>query len=168
MHNLKVGLGSSWAKIWGCQLTTRGAEIGVPKKGSFWLLKMSQNRRYPQWYISTPAWRSDPPYHMPSTGSPTDTHTYLALEKLHDARHDDDRNWVHNCQNGHLGRPSWVGSLGDLVAPSLDSPPLISPLVPCRGIWLAVTLAAYSSPRGRSRAWGRKQRAVQRGGSWIA
>ena len=32
-------------EIWGRQLTTRGGggEIGVPKRGSFWLLKMSQN-----------------------------------------------------------------------------------------------------------------------------
>ena len=60
-------------------------------------------------------------------------------------------NWVHRCQNGkigRLGRPSLVGGLGDLVAPSFDSRPLISPLVPCLGIWLAVTLTAYCSPRG--------------------
>ena len=30
-------------EIWGRQLTTRGGEIGVPKRGSFWLLEMSQN-----------------------------------------------------------------------------------------------------------------------------
>ena len=35
------------------------------KRGSFWLLKMSQDRGCHQWYISTPAWRSDPPFHMP-------------------------------------------------------------------------------------------------------
>ena len=29
--------------IWGRQLTTRGGEIGVRKRGSFWLLEMSQN-----------------------------------------------------------------------------------------------------------------------------
>ena len=59
--------------------------------------------------------------------------------------------WGHNCQNGkigRLGRPSRVGNLGDFVAPSLDSRPLISPLVPCPGLSLAVTLAAYCSPRG--------------------
>ena len=59
--------------------------------------------------------------------------------------------WGHNWQNGkigRLGRPSRVGNLGDIDAPSLDSQPLISPLVPCPGLSLAVTLAAYCSPRG--------------------
>ena len=52
---------------------------------------------------------------------------------------------------GHLGWPAMVGIRGDLVKPSLDSRALISPLVPCIGVWLAVTLAAYCSPRGWSR-----------------
>ena len=85
------------------------------------------------------------------TGSPTKTHMYLALKDLHGPRRGDDPNRVRNCQNGkigHLGRPSRVGSPGDLVTPSLDSRPLISPLVPCPGLSLAVTLAAYCSPRG--------------------
>ena len=59
--------------------------------------------------------------------------------------------WRHDCQNGkigRLGRPSRVGNLGDIDASSLDSQPLISPLVPCPGLSLAVTLAAYCSPRG--------------------
>ena len=59
--------------------------------------------------------------------------------------------WGHDCQNGkigRLGRPSRVGNLGDIDAPSLDSQPLVSPLVPCPGLSLAVTLAAYCSPRG--------------------
>ena len=59
--------------------------------------------------------------------------------------------WGHNCQNGkigRLGRPSRVGNLGDIDAPSLDSQSLISPLDPCPGLSLAVTLAAYCSPRG--------------------
>ena len=59
--------------------------------------------------------------------------------------------WGHDCQNGkigRLGRPSRVGNLGDIDAPSLDSQPLIFPLVPCPGLSLAVTLAAYCSPRG--------------------
>ena len=58
--------------------------------------------------------------------------------------------WGHNCQNGkigRLGRPSRVGNLGDIDAPSLDSQPLISPLVPCPGLSLAVTLTAYCPPR---------------------
>ena len=58
--------------------------------------------------------------------------------------------WGHDCQNGKIGRlrrPSRVGNLGDVDAPSLDSQPLISPLVPCPGLSLAVTLAAYCSPR---------------------
>ena len=53
-----------------------------------------------------------------------------------------------NGKIGRLGRPSRVGNLGDIDAPSLDSQPLISPLVPCPGLSLAVTLAAYCSPRG--------------------
>ena len=92
---------------------------------------------------------------------------YLALRDPHESRRDDDPNWVHECKKGkigHLGRPSWVGSLGDLVAPSVDSRPLISPLVPCLGIWLAVTLAAYCSPRGCTHGWGREQHVVQKGG----
>ena len=59
--------------------------------------------------------------------------------------------WGHDCQNGkigRLGRPSRVGNLGDVDAPSLDSQPLISPLVPCPGLSLAVTPVAYCSPRG--------------------
>ena len=59
--------------------------------------------------------------------------------------------WGHDCQNGkigRLGRPSRVGNLDDIDAPSLDSPPLISPLVPFPGLWLAVTLAACCSSRG--------------------
>ena len=99
------------------------------------------------------------------------THMYLAPEDLHGPGCGDDPNWVHECTNGkncRPGRPSWVENLGDLVALSLDSRPLISPLVPCLGIWLAVTLAAYCSPRAWSHGWSRKQRAVQRGGSCIA
>ena len=46
------------------------------------------------------------------------------------------------------GRPSRVGNLGDIDAPSLDSQPFISPLVPCSGLSLAVTPAAYCSPMG--------------------
>ena len=75
----------------------------------------------------------------------------LALKDLHGTRRGDSPNWIHNCQNGkigRLGRPSRVGNLGNFVAPSLDSQPLISPLVPCPELWLAVTLAAYCSPRG--------------------
>ena len=76
---------------------------------------------------------------------------HLALKDVHATRQGDNPNWVPNCQNGEigrLGRQSRVENLGDFVAPSLDSPPLISPLVPCPGLWLAVTLAAYCSPRG--------------------
>ena len=49
----------------------------------------------------------------------------LARKDLHATRRGDGPNWVHNCQNGkigRLGRPSRVGNLGDLVAPSLVSP----------------------------------------------
>ena len=75
----------------------------------------------------------------------------LALEDFHATRRGDSPNWIHNCQNGEIGRllrPSRVGNVGEFVAPSLDSRPLISPLVPCPGLWLAVTLAANCSPRG--------------------
>ena len=74
---------------------------------------------------------------MRSTGSPTGTHIYLAFEDLHDTWRGEDPNGVHNCRNGKIGRlrrPSRVGNLGDLVAPSLDSRRLISPLVPCLGL----------------------------------
>ena len=50
-------------------------------------------------------------------------HMHLAPKDLHGPRRGDDPNWVHNCQNGkigRLGRPPRVGSPGDLVAPSLD------------------------------------------------
>ena len=59
--------------------------------------------------------------------------------------------WGQDAQNGkigRLGRPSRVGNLGDIDALSLDSHSLVSPLVPCPGLVLAVTLAAYCSPRG--------------------
>ena len=96
---------------------------------------------------------------------------YLTSKDLNEPRRGDNPNWVHECQNGKIGRlgqPSWVGNLGYLVAPSLDSQPLIPPLVPCPGIGLAVTLVACCSPRGWTHGWGRKQHAVQRRGSWIA
>ena len=79
------------------------------------------------------------------------TSMHMAPKDYHATRLGDSPNWVHNCQNGkigHLGRPSRVGNLGNLVAPSLALQLLISPLVPFLGIWLAVTLAAYCSPRG--------------------
>ena len=59
--------------------------------------------------------------------------------------------WGQDAQNGkigRLGRPSRVGNPGDIDALSLDSQPLISPVVPCPGVSLAVMLAAYCSPRG--------------------
>ena len=79
------------------------------------------------------------------------TPMHLALKDLHATGRGDNPNWVHNCQNGkigRLGRPSRVGNLGDIDAPSLDSQPFISPLVPCPGLWLAVTPAACCSSRG--------------------
>ena len=62
------------------------------------------------------------------------TGMYLALKDLDDTRRGEDPHWVHNNQNGKIGRHGGlcrVGDLGDLVAPSLDSRPLISPLAPC-------------------------------------
>ena len=53
---------------------------------------------------------------------------YLALKDLHGPRRGDDPNWVDKCQNGKIGRfgrPARVGNLGNLVAPRLDSQPLI-------------------------------------------
>ena len=47
---------------------------------------------------------------------------------------------------GRVGRPARLGLRGDPVKPGPDSRALISPLVPCIGLWLAVTLAAYCSP----------------------
>ena len=49
---------------------------------------------------------------------------------------------------GHLGWPTRVGFCCDLVTPSHDSGALISPLVPCIRVRLAVTLAACCYPRG--------------------
>ena len=44
MYNLRFRSGLPVGiEIWGRQLTTRGGEIGVPKKGPFWLLKISRN-----------------------------------------------------------------------------------------------------------------------------
>ena len=63
-----------------------------PKMGSFWLLEMSQNLGCSQWYISTPAWRSDPPFHTRSTRSPTMTPMHLALNDLYATRRGDDPN----------------------------------------------------------------------------
>ena len=80
-----------------------GGQNWGPKKGLFPLLKMSQRRRYPQWYISTPARRSDRAFHMQSTGSPMETLMHLALKDLHATWCGDNPNWVHNCQNGNIG-----------------------------------------------------------------
>ena len=92
---------------------------------------------------------------------------YLALKDLHGSRCGDDPNWVHKCQNGKIGRLRRlvrVGNLGDLVAPSFDSRPLISPLVPCPGLWFAVTLAAYCSPRELTTRTGQKATCGAKGG----
>ena len=80
-----------------------------------------------------------------------ETPMHLALKDLNATWRGDNPNSVQNCQNGkigRLGRLSRLGNLGDIDAPSLDSQPLISPLVPCPGLWLAVTLAACCSWRG--------------------
>ena len=61
--------------------------------------------------------------------------------------------WGQDAQVGkisHLELPTRVGFRGDLVKPSFDSRALTSPLVPCIGVWLAVTLAACCSRRGGS------------------
>ena len=61
----------------------------------------------------------------------------LALKDPHATWRGDSPNWIHDCENGKigcLGRTSRVRHLGDLVAPSLDSRPLRSPLVLCPGL----------------------------------
>ena len=58
------------------------------------------------------------------------------------------------CRIGKISHVGWlsrVGFRGDPIKPSLDSRACISPLVPCIEVWLAVTLAACCSPRGRFR-----------------
>ena len=60
-----------------------------PKRGSFWLPKVSQNRRDPQWYISTPACRSDLLFYMHSTQSLMETPMHLAPNDLHATRRGD-------------------------------------------------------------------------------
>ena len=58
---------------------------------------------------------------------------YSAPKDYYGPQRGDDPNSVHNCQNGKIGRlrrPVRVGNFGDLVAPSLDSRPLISPFGP--------------------------------------
>ena len=52
---------------------------------------------------------------------------------------------------GHIGWPVRVAFRCDPVKPSLDSRALVSPLVPCIGVGLAVMLAACCSLRGWSR-----------------
>ena len=48
---------------------------------------------------------------------------------------------------GRLGQPARVGFRGDLVKRSIVLPALISPLVPCIEVSLAVRSAAYCSLR---------------------
>ena len=125
-------------EIWGRQLTTRGLKLGS-QKGVLLAAQNEPKSRVFRWYISTPAWRSDLPFHLLFTQSLTGPHMFLALKDLHLPRRGDDPNVVHECQNGkfgRLGRLSWVGNLGYLVVQSLDSRPSISLLVPCPGIWL--------------------------------
>ena len=102
MYNVKLGPGSMWTQRYGAANRPHGGVKLGSRKGVIWLLKMSQNPGYPQWYISTPARRSDPPFHMQSTGSPTDTPMHLALKDLHATWRGDNPNWVHNCQNGKI------------------------------------------------------------------
>ena len=62
--------------------------------------------------------------------------------------------WGEEAKTGEIGHLRWPASVdfrGDLVKPTGDSQALKSPLVLCIGVWLAVTLAAYCSPRGWSR-----------------
>ena len=48
----------------------------------------------------------------------------------------------------NLGWLASVGFRGNLVEASPNSGALISTLVPCKGVWLPVTLAVYCYPRG--------------------
>ena len=73
---------------------------------------MSQNLGYPQWCISTPAWRSDPPFHTPFTKSRTKNPMFVALKDLHAIWRGDNPNWVHNCQNGkNCPHSLWASTL---------------------------------------------------------
>ena len=80
---------------------TEGGNWG-PKMGSFWLPEMSQNLGCSQLYISTPAWRSDAPFHTRSTLSQTETPMHLTFKALLATWRGDDPNWVHKCQNGKI------------------------------------------------------------------
>ena len=67
--------------------------------------------------MSTPAWRSDPPFHTRSTGSPTKTPMHLALKDLNATRRGDNPNWVHKRQNGQNCPHSLWASTSTQVAP---------------------------------------------------
>ena len=92
---------STGREIWGRHLTTRGLKLGS-QKGVILAAQNEPKSGCPQLYISTPAWRSDQPFHTQSTRSPTETPMTLAAKDLHATRPDDSPNWVHNCQNGKI------------------------------------------------------------------
>ena len=171
VHVIKIGAGFLCAKRYGAAKRPHGGLKLGSQKG---VILAAQNE--PKSGVSSMVYlhaglEIGSAVHMLFTGSLTKTHMYLALRDLHGPRRGDDSNWVHNCQNGkigHLGRPSRVGNLGDIDAPSLDSQPWISPMVPCPGLWLAVRMVPCCSSRRRTRGWGRKQHAVQRERSCIA
>ena len=106
---------------------TGGGNWG-PKRGSFWLLKMSQNRGYPQRYISTPAGGSDLPFHTQSTRSPGETPMPLALKSFYATRRGD---------NPNLGPqlPKWQSRPHSHLASTLTKVALLRP----RGVRTMVT-----------------------------
>ena len=58
--------------------------------------------------------------------------------------------WGQDAKIGKMSNPGWparVSFRSNLVKPRLDPRALISPLVPCIEVCLAVPLAAYCSPR---------------------
>ena len=69
-------------------------------------------------------------------------------------------------KTGHLGWPARVSFRGDLIKPSLHPEALISPLVPCIGVWRAATLAACCYLRGWSQRRGRNQQDRQILATW--
>ena len=80
---------------------TGGVKLGS-QKGVILAAQNEPKPGIPTMYISTPAWRSDPPFHMPSTRGLMETPMHLAPKVLHATRPGDNPNWVHNCQNGKI------------------------------------------------------------------
>ena len=89
-------------EIWGRQSTTRGARNWGPKRGSFWLLEMSQNSGVlPIVYLNAGLEIGSAIPYAIHPESNRDSHA-LAPGDLHATRRGDNPNWVHKCQNGKI------------------------------------------------------------------